>query len=210
MQVQVIAYIHRLLMSYPDSGGSNILSVLGKRVEDYKVLSKKFKRYLKELNNDNETNDFILRVGEKVLKRAEDVLNSIDYKNYFSMINRSMVRNELVLGRVDSSNLRVLESVEIGDLKKISYNLVEDDLIEYILKLRKKGYVFSEDIIINKFIIASRLDDSSGEYIRNLIEFPIDTLKVIEKYRLNKKGLSDSEYLKIIKNEYNWEFKGDD
>lgn len=210
MQVEVLAYVHRALMSYPEPTGIGILSTLGKLQEEYRVLYKRFKRCYEEVRENGTYNiieEFIKDNGSKIIEKAKGSLENVDYISYIDMIKRSMVRNEMTLGKVDGTNLRVVDRIEIGTIKKISYNLIEEDVIEYILRLRKKREAIDEGKLINKFIYASRLDFTSEEYIKNLLKFPVFTLKEIDKYRLNKRELSEEVYYKLLcisfENEFN-------
>ncbi|MGL5152586.1 MAG: hypothetical protein ACRC7N_18665 [Clostridium sp.] len=211
IQVDVIAYIHRTIMSYPFIYGCSVISNLGKRLEEYKVLLKKTNRYIDKLR-DNETNNtdrYIIEKSYKILQRAKESLSGVNKDDFYNIIKRSMVRNELTLEKVDGSNIRVLDVVEIGTLDKLNYNMIEDDIIEYIIKINKKGYKFDKDLIINKFINSSRLDYTSAEYIKTMVRFPIGTLKAIDKYRMKKRELDNYGYLQNIKKEFNREFGGE-
>lgn len=210
MQVEVIAYVHKALMSYPrvSSGCGNC--IIGKLLEDYKVLLKKFiKSYekIKSIGANGINEEFILREGKEIINKSEETFKNLDYVSYIDMIKRSMVRNEITLSRVDSTNLRVVESVEIGNINKIAYNVIEEDVINYILKLRKKREEIDEDRLINRFINSSRVDFTSGEYIKGMLNYPVETLKALEKYRQNKKCLEEEEYHRLLYSAFESEFK---
>lgn len=209
MQVEVLAYVHRALMSYPELGGASVSSTLGKLFEEYKVLYKKFLRCYEEGKEKNTTNiidEFIKDKGNKIIEKAKASIDGVNYKSYIEMIKRSMVRNEITLGRVDGTNLRVLDRVEIGNVKKLSYNLIEEDMIEYILKLRKRREAIDEGRIINKFINASRLDFTSSDYIKSMLDFPVETLKAFEKYKLNRRDLGEDEYCRLLYSAFEKDF----
>ena len=53
--------------------------------------------------------------------------------------------------------------------------------------------------MITYFVSKSNLDERSIEYIKSLITIPLGTLKIWNRYRINKKGLQVEEYLKDIK-----------
>ena len=75
---------------------------------------------------------FILENGEKLLNRVDKAIEDLKEIDYLGIIKRSMKKNEICLGRVDEGNLRVVEAIEVGSLKGATYNLVEEDIYNYL------------------------------------------------------------------------------
>lgn len=199
--IDLIVYIHKVLEGYSDSG-TVLHSTIGRKIEWIKVVNKKLERQLLLIENKKEKNsmeEFLLEYGEKILDKSKGEIGKIEKSNYLELIKRSMVKNEICIGKVDESNIRRGKSIEIGTLKAASYNLIEEDLYEYLRKIRRKNENINLDEMITYFVSKSNLDERSIEYIKSLITIPLGTLKIWNRYRINKKGLQVEEYLKDIK-----------
>lgn len=189
-------------MGYYGDGTTRITSNIGKRLEGIKVEVKRLKRDFedkKEKDNYNSMDKYIIEKGDAILKQCEESLRLIDEIDYIGIITRSMKRNEICLGRVDEGNLRVMEGIEIGSLKNISYNLIEEDIYNYLRKIRRRKKKVNIDKYVDEYIDLSHLTNDSKCYINILLSVPCDTLKQWYRYRYNKRDLSSEEYLKNIK-----------
>ena len=114
---------------------TRIDSTIGKKIENIKVEIKRSREDIKYRYNKSQKNicdNFLLQYGEVIISRAEEAINFLGYIDYLSLIERSMKKNEICLGRIDEVNLRVMENIEIATVKNISYNLVEEDIYEYL------------------------------------------------------------------------------
>ena len=132
--IDLIVYIHKVLEGYSDSG-TVLHSTIGRKIEWIKVVNKKLERQLLLIENKKEKNsmeEFLLEYGEKILDKSKGEIGKIEKSNYLELIKRSMVKNEICIGKVDESNIRRGKSIEIGTLKAASYNLIEDDVYEYL------------------------------------------------------------------------------
>lgn len=119
-----------------------------------------------------------------------------------------MNRQEICIGRVDHGNLRKnKEKFEIGTIKNMTYNLVEEDMYKYIKKLQRKRINIDEEELINIFVHSSHLSFNSLEYLRGLCSYPRDFFRSWERYRQNKKGKTNDEFLAELKNSLNYEGK---
>ena len=149
--------------------------------------------------NANCMDNFILENGEELLKNIDDAFSNLKEINYLGIIKRSMKKNEICLGRVDEGNVRVLESVEVGSLKGVSYNLVEEDVYNYLKRVKRRGKNINLNNLIDEYISLSHLSKDSRDYISILLSIPYDSLKQWYRYKYNKKNLLPEEYLKNIK-----------
>ncbi len=72
------------------------------------------------------------------INRAEKVIESIYENGYINLVWRSMDRKEICLGKTHFNNIRYNEGIEVIDINKCSYNMVEMDCIELLYKINKK------------------------------------------------------------------------
>ena len=95
-----------------------------------------------------------------------------------------------------------MDRIEIGTINEISYNLVEDDICNYIRKLKKSSYEDNFNEVVDWYIKVAKLNNTSKDYINTMLLIPIDSIKVWKKYLKNKKNYESSYYLKKISNSY--------
>ena len=189
-QFIVIQSVHKVLAGYYCSGLTRINSSIGKRVESIKVMQKRLNKDIALRGDIKEINCmdlFILENGEKLLNRVGKAIEDLNQIDYLGIIKRSMKKNEICLGRVDEGNLRIVETIEVGSLKGATYNLVEEDIYNYLKRIKRR----------NKRL--SHLNKHSKDYISILLSIPYDSLKQWYRYKYNKKNLLPEEYLKNIK-----------
>lgn len=185
-QISLMVDFHKILVGCSFSGLSGIKSVIGKEIEEYKVQIKKLERYYNSVivtSDTNEVDRFILVNGKMMLKKAEAAVKYIYEHDYFGVIRRSMNREELCLEKVQPNNLkRNGDNIEVGVIKNMTYNLVEEDLYSYIKKLQKAELNIDEEELIKAFIYESHLSFNSFDYLRGLCSYPKDFLKTWMKY----------------------------
>lgn len=210
-QINLIIEVHKTLVSCNFNGTSGIKSTIGKEVEEYKVQIKKLQRHYEYVVNKCCTNDvekLILVNGKNMLKQAKESLVHIYEHDYFGVIKRSMNREEICIGKVDRNNLRKNEEkIEIGTIKDMTYNLVEEDLYNYIKKLQRKQFNIDEEELIKLFVHGSHLSFNSFDYLRGLCSYPKDFLKIWERYRDNKTEKTNEEILLELKKSLKYESK---
>lgn len=143
--------------------------------------------------------EFLLEYGEDLIKKGEFRISLLKDINYIGIIQRSMKKNEICLGRADESNLRVFERLEIGSIKGVSYNLLEEDMYSYLRRLRRRNSDLDLRKFIEEFVSLSYLNKDSIEYIKILLSIPNDTFKQWQRYRQNKKDITAEEYLENIR-----------
>lgn len=220
-QINLMVEFHKILVGCRFSGLSGIRSTIGKEIEDYKVQIKKLEKHYDHMVNKDCSNDldrFILANGKTMLIKAKESVNYIYEHDYFSVIKRSMNREELCLEKVQPNNLRRNEDkIEIGIIKDMTYNLVEEDLYNYIKKLQRSDVNIQEEDLIKVFIYESHLSFSSFDYLRGICSYPRDFLKVWIKYmeikderntsKLNKKNKTNEELLLELEKSLKYESK---
>jgi hypothetical protein len=197
-QVNLIVELHKCLKGCKFSGLSGIRSTIGKEVESYKVQIRKLQKhydYIFSKPYTNEVEKFILLNGGILLKQAKESINYIYGHDYLSVIKRSMNREEICIGKVDKNNLRENGGkIEVGTIKGITYNLIEEDLYIYIKKLQRKEFNIDEEELVSLFVHGSHLSFNSIDYLKGLCTYPKDFFRIWEKYRdIKKENINKSE-----------------
>lgn len=191
-QINLIVELHKNLLGCSFNGLNRIKSTIGKEIESYKVQIRRLQKHYDYIFNKactSEIENFILSNGKIMLTQAVSALNYIDEHDYFGIIRRSMNRSEICLGKVDKNNLRRnKDKIEIGTVKAMTYNLVEEDLYNYIKRLQRKELDIDEEELLKAFVYESHLSYNSIDYLKGLLSYPKDFLKVWERYRNSKKG----------------------
>ena len=199
-QINLINDIHKIMTKYSNDQVTKIQCNIGKSIESFMVLSKRF-AYELEKNKDN----FNI-VDEYIFEHKDEIFNSInrikvrlDDIDYLGIFKRAMTGNEICLGKVDQSNIRFAKQMEIGELNKVSYNSIEEDMVEYIRRVRRKNSNIDFTDSIKKYVKLSNLDDTSEEYIKILLSMPYEFLKTWYKYNYKKKSNTLDKDLESMK-----------
>ncbi|WP_294154401.1 spore coat protein [uncultured Clostridium sp.] len=210
-QINTMVELHKLLANCKFNNLTRFGSTIGKEIEDYKVQLKKIQRDYKILFDKDTKKDvekLFLLEGKRMIDKAIQAVDYICSNGYLDIIRRSMNREEICIGRADEGNLRKADGkFEIGVIKAMSYNLVEEDLYKYIKRLQKKAIKIDEEEFIRCFVHQSHLSLSSINYLRGLCTYPRDFFKTWEKYKENKKNKSDEEYLELLSRSLKYENK---
>lgn len=199
-QISNIVIFQNLAKGYKDNILPRIGASIGRDLENYKVQIKNLELDLDsrvEKSDKNSIDTFILEYGESILDRAKRAVTQVENSNYKNLIRRSMSSYEVCLGRVDEGNLRMNKNgkIEVGTIKYLTYNLIEHDFYSYLKRIIKKNISIDIEYLIECFVEKSSLTDDSIEYINGLILYPIESLRLWDKYRRNKKKLTYEEYI---------------
>ncbi|MBE6062276.1 MAG: spore coat protein [Clostridium butyricum] len=210
-QIKLIVSAQKILAGCNFDKLQRFQSTIGKDVENYKVQLKKLRKNYDDLldkYNKNDVEKLLLSEGNRMLQKGNDAVKYIYDHGYFTIIERSMNREEICIGRVDAGNLRVNKGkIEIGVIKGMAYDLVEQDMYRYIKKLQRKRININEKELIKIFVHLSHLSFNSIYYLRGLCTYPRDFLRTWEKYIENKKNKSIEEYMSMLKNSMQYENK---
>lgn len=210
-QIKLIVKLHKRLINCDFEYLNGINSTIGKNIENFKVQIKRLKfNYYKVLDKKipNKVDKVILSEGKNMLEQGEYALQCLDKIGYEKIIERSMNRQEVCLGRVDEGNLKFYDNnIQIGKVKALSYNLVEDDLYSYIKRIQKKQISIDEDEIIRFFVHESHLSANSIDYLRVLCTYPKEFLKTWDRYIENKRNKTLEEYTKEFNKAIKYENK---
>lgn len=190
---------HKILIGCSFGKLERFQSTIGKDIEGFKVQLKRLqKNYdcLFDKTEKNEVDKIILSEGKRMIDKGNEAVKYIYEHGYFGVIERSMNREEICIGRCDEGNLRLNGGkIEVGMDKGMAYDLVEEDLYRYIKRLQKKEINIKEEEMIKIFVHASHLSFNSIYYLRGLCTYPRDFLRIWDKYIENKKNKSPEEYL---------------
>lgn len=170
-QITLIAEFQKILFNFNTRNFGGVNSLIGKDIDKIKIAY----IVLKNLEEDEIYNTIKNTINDLLIN-----LNDIDIK---SLVKRSVDRKEISIGRLDEKNLRILDEIEIGKIKKISYNLIEEDAIKYLLRARKNITFLNLDKIINEYTLKSKLGQESAKYIKNMVLAPWNSIKYINKFK---------------------------
>ena len=203
-QIELIVDVQNKLMSNKDTIIPRINSTIGKDIENFRVQIKKVDKelnILKYSENKTDLEFYFLEEGLKIVERAKKSLNSINQEKYFELIRRSMKNYEMCLGRVDEGNLKIEDdgSIKIRTCKYISYNLIEHDLFSYIKRIKKRQYNIPIEEIIDEYINIAELQNSSKEYLMAICSYPVESMKIIYKYKGENNKENSDEWIKKLK-----------
>ncbi|WP_125153315.1 spore coat protein [Clostridium rectalis] len=205
-QLLLISSFHKIVKGDTGPIKDRLDSSIGRVVENYKVGTKKLARDMKRLKSDNkygqDLNEFekiILSMGNYYIERGEKVIKHVYDNKYYDLITRSMQNREICLGSVDFKNIVLLDNIMVKRIDKCSYNMVEMDCFNLLYKYKKKGYKFDYKKLVSKFCEFEKLNKNSYEYIIALLSYPYEVIRQCNRYRQEKKGWTEEEYVLRLK-----------
>ncbi|SHH97589.1 hypothetical protein [Clostridium grantii] len=209
-QLFLITEFHYKCQGYKPKIWNRMIDDRGTLVQDFSNKVKIVKRDILRLKNrdlENKFEEFLLSNSEENISKADKMLNIVEHKGYKQMIKRSMDRNEICLKEVYFTNIWNDNGIVIYDLKKSALDVYENDAIYLLSKLKRKGYKFDWDIMINKYCKNQNMDYFSENYINNMVNFPYDYIKSALKYfwisKRYKEVFSQEKANKYINKIYN-------
>lgn len=189
--IDIIINLQKILMRYHCFEKNSILSEIGKRVDRISVIAKKLDAEFHELNYYEKC----------VLDKVKEQLRKIEDVDCVDIYRRGMLKDEICIERVDENNLRVIDRMEIGKIKKINFNIVEDDFINYLIRYKK---IYSKEALkeyAKEYAQKANLKKNSLQYINLLVDMPIDSLKHWYKNRYEWGGQNIDEFKVIAERE---------
>lgn len=197
-QLLIISEFHKKTMGYKGYMGLRLDNKTGSQVEQYKVNTKRLKRYLKNIRINSASSNFerkLLKVGFEYLKRCDSCISEIMNSGYMDLIGRSMKRAEICIGNPNFRNLSKRDNIiEIENLSKCSYNNVEMDCFYLLSKFRKRNLSLDYKAIVNKFCEYEGLNENSLRFILALLSYPSEFIRCSNRYREKSKDWSEEEY----------------
>lgn len=202
-QIENIIFFHNKVGQYKENLFPRIGATIGKEVNMYYSQIILISKYLKDIENKEDLNSidfYLINRGESLIDLGKKSLNHININGFKNLIIRSMKNYEVCLTRVDEGNLKVEEdgSIKIGTIRYMTYNLKEHDIYSYIKKIKRREINLDIEEIINYYISLTKLGDCSKEYLRALVSYPNEELRIIEKYILGKLQMEETEMLRSL------------
>lgn len=201
-QISLIIEVQKILKGKKSYIIPRIESSIGHEIESFIVQTKKISKMIKLYEEKYYKYDFdyfIIEEGNKILARANRTINALDENMYLKLILRSMNNYEICLGKVDEGNLKKDGMIIcIRSTRYISYNMLEHDCYNYIKRLKKKGYSGNVMEIVNDFSQKSGLGNESIDYIRVLVNYPIEAIKILSKIKYDRSRFTNDEWVKEI------------
>ncbi|HAR84779.1 MAG: hypothetical protein E7215_11825 [Clostridium sulfidigenes] len=202
-QINIISEVHKLSCGFNGYLRKRINNHTCKLIEDDKIQLKKFRRSLEKIKENgpiDRVEEIVLERGDRVLARGEKVIDTIMNNDYMELVARSMDNVEICLTNVDFDNLGKSETIEIVNFDDIAYNMVEMDCYYFLVKLKRKGFKVDFNKCIDEFCKLEGLGESSKVFIRALLSYPYEFIKIYEKYKKNKKSWNEEEYIRRLLN----------
>lgn len=202
-QINIINEVHKLSCGFNGYLRKRINNHTCKLIEDDKIQLKKFRRSLEKIKENgpiDRVEEIVLERGDRVLARGEKVIDTIMNNDYMELVARSMDNVEICLTNVDFDNLGKSETIEIVNFDDIAYNMVEMDCYYFLVKLKRKGFKVDFNKCIDEFCQLEGLGESSKVFIRALLSYPYEFIKIYEKYKKNKKSWNEEEYIRRLLN----------
>lgn len=196
-QLNAIREFHKATMGYKEYFAFKLENCTGKKVEQYKVYIKKFKKDMKkiaEIGAANECEKILYRNREKIIEISEGCIEDIYENSYYDLINRSMRRIEICLGNTWFDNLIKSDSLLVRNLKRSGFNMVEFDGIYLLSKASRRGIDINIKEAVQYFCVLEKLAKSSEKFIISMISFPSETMRCFERYRRDKNSLEAERY----------------
>ncbi len=202
-QINIINEVHKLSCGFNGYLRKRINNHTCKLIEEDKIHTKKFRRSLEKIKENgpiDRVEEIVLERGDRVLARGEKVIDTIMNNDYMELVARSMDNVEICLTNVDFDNLGKSETIEIVNFDDIAYNMVEMDCYYFLVKLKRKGFKVDFNKCIDEFCKLEGLGESSKVFIRALLSYPYENIKIYEKYKKNKKSWNEEEYIRRLLN----------
>lgn len=202
-QINIINEVHKISCGFNGYLRKRINNHTCKLIEDDKIQLKKFRRSLEKIKDNgpiDRVEEIVLERGDRVLARGEKVIDTIMNNDYMELVARSMDNVEICLTNVDFDNLGKSETIEIVNFDDIAYNMVEMDCYYFLVKLKRKGFKVDFNKCIDEFCKLEGLGESSKVFIRALLSYPYEFIKIYEKYKKNKKSWNEEEYIRRLLN----------
>ena len=202
-QINIINEVHKLSCGFNGYLRKRINNHTCKLIEDDKIQLKKFRRSLEKIKENgpiDRVEEIVLERGDRVLARGEKVIDTIMNNDYMVLVARSMDNVEICLTNVDFDNLGKSETIEIVNFDDIAYNMVEMDCYYFLVKLKRKGFKVDFNKCIDEFCKLEGLGENSKVFIRALLSYPYEFIKIYEKYKKNKKSWNEEEYIRRLLN----------
>lgn len=207
--IYALSEFHKKVMGYDNYINHRLEDKRGRTVEKYKIYIKKVSRQYELVKKKSELNNFenlLLKWGDEYLIRAKQSIDVAYDSGYIELLKRSMQRNEVCLGDVYFTNIRKSNMLEVNDLSKCCYDLVEMDGIRFFTELIENGIILNYKELIQKFCEVEKLDTKSERFIEALISYPYEFMKCCIRYDRKGEQTNEAKYVSRLKKIINKDF----
>ncbi len=197
-QLRVISLFHKNTLGNKSYIRGGIKNKTGSIVEKYKLDLKKINKYIRSLKDKKliiQIRKINFRLYANYINRAEKVIENIYENGYINLVWRSMDRKEICLGKTYFNNIRYNKGIEVIDINKCSYNMVEMDCIELLYKVNKKNSSIDIERLCKIFCEFESLNDESYKFILYMLSYPYSLIKCCTKYMKEKDSNKEKHYM---------------
>jgi hypothetical protein len=184
-QISAVNEFHENTMSHGSILFREVKNKTGKTLESYKLSIRKLKKEMLRMKEEgirNEAEKLIFQAGEEYICRAENSFKEIFEADYAGIIRRSMDRTEICLGNVRFDNMRKNDFLEIVDLKKCCYDVVEMDAVALFSCTRRKKPDFDWKQLAGEYCCREKLSKNSEKFILAVLSYPSEFMKYFNRY----------------------------
>lgn len=199
--LKVISEFHSRLLGDKGYVENLVQNRTGNTVEKYKMGIRKLKRDVYNIYNNGAKNEFeemLLKNGETYIRRGDKCINRIMSSDYMGTIERSMKKNEVCIGRTGFDNIRKAENIEIIDINSCCLNIVEEDAVYFLCKLRRKGCKIYYKGLVHEFCKSEGLGVLNSDLIFAMLSYPWEFVKCCNRYRYEKKDWTAEKYVEAL------------
>ncbi|APH14298.1 hypothetical protein NPD5_2010 [Clostridium sporogenes] len=198
-QLKVISFFHKNTLGNKSYIRGGIKNKTGIIIEKYKLDLKKTNKYVRNLkdkkSNNTDLEKLILDYMPNYINKAEKVIENIYENGYINLVWRSMERKEICLGKTYFNNIRYNKEIEVIDISKCSYNMIEMDCIELLYKVNKKNSSLNIEKLCKNFCEFESLNDESYKFILYMLSYPYSIIKCCTKYMKEKDLNKEKHYM---------------
>lgn len=195
-QFYLINRVHKLLNDYNGYAIKNIDNKTGKLVEKYKMEIRLGKRYIKNIEENNSSDDFKSMILSYLERSEKCILKASN--NYVGLIKRSMKNREICLHDCYFDNLYENKKIVIRDISSICFDMFEVDGINFILKIKESKNKLNLEKLIHEYVCIEKLDNYSEEFIKAIISYPSEVMKWFRRYIKDEEKFPKEYYVKKI------------
>lgn len=196
--IKALVSFHKISKGY-ESAFCRFPCCIGKVFENYKMMLRKYEKYLHEIRSlgpDNKFQNTILKYGDEYGERAQKSIEQVYASNYIELIKRSMKNGEICLGNTSLKNIgfKNENEIEIVSFQKCCNNMVEMDGVSYLMRNNIKDLKASKEII-TLFCKEEGLEENSLKYMEALIRYPYLFIRCCIRYKEKPNKWSAEEYI---------------
>lgn len=210
----LLSEFHNATIGYEQPPGTKLVALWGIKMDKFKRMTCVLERFSDRMMDKASLNEFEIAANKYMdilFKRAYSATKILRSSNYIDRLEESMGNKEICLNSIGISK-KSDGSYFIDGIKKISYNMIEEDialLIKKAIESSKNNTVFTP--IIDEYKRHRDLSEDSIKIIKALVSYPYNSIKTIEKYmkKPNKETRRLCEkFIKYIEKEKEIELSG--